>query len=158
VLRSSLVARNVLDGWESAPAFAASDLTLSNVTVADNRSTGPDDCGVEVLSGESAAVGLTLLNTVFADNAWTADVCLDGTLTATYSSAWGDAEPVIDTGGLPVAWPGLVVDPGFAGLAEGYGYTLDAASPLLDAGDPALSDPDGSRSDIGAFGGPAGWP
>jgi MYXO-CTERM domain-containing protein len=30
----------------------------------------------------------------------------------------------------------------------------DAGSPLIDAGDPALSDPDGSRSDIGAFGGP----
>lgn len=28
-------------------------------------------------------------------------------------------------------------------------------SPLLDAGDPALLDPDGSRSDIGAYGGPA---
>lgn len=27
-------------------------------------------------------------------------------------------------------------------------------SPLLDAGDPTLSDPDGTRSDIGAFGGP----
>jgi uncharacterized protein (TIGR03382 family) len=29
-----------------------------------------------------------------------------------------------------------------------------ATSPLVDAGDPAISDPDASRSDIGAFGGP----
>jgi parallel beta-helix repeat protein len=33
-------------------------------------------------------------------------------------------------------------------------YTLGAGSPCIDAGDPALSDPDNSRSDMGAFGGP----
>jgi predicted outer membrane repeat protein len=33
-----------------------------------------------------------------------------------------------------------------------------AASPLVDAGDPDLEDPDGSRSDIGAFGGPGADP
>ena len=31
---------------------------------------------------------------------------------------------------------------------------LDPASPLVDAGDPSVLDPDGSPSDIGAFGGP----
>jgi hypothetical protein len=31
-------------------------------------------------------------------------------------------------------------------------------SPLIDAGDPSILDPDGSRSDIGAFGGPASDP
>ena len=39
--------------------------------------------------------------------------------------------------------------------------TLAAGSPAIDAGDPSISDPDGSRSDIGAFGGPfsmeGGW-
>jgi len=36
---------------------------------------------------------------------------------------------------------------------------LDPASPLIDAGDPTILDPDGSRSDIGIYGGPAagGW-
>ncbi|RME49773.1 MAG: hypothetical protein D6795_11205, partial [Deltaproteobacteria bacterium] len=33
---------------------------------------------------------------------------------------------------------------------------LSSDSPLIDAGDPALLDPDGSRSDIGAYGGPGG--
>jgi len=32
---------------------------------------------------------------------------------------------------------------------------LGAASPLIDAGDPALLDPDGSTADMGAYGGPA---
>ena len=35
-----------------------------------------------------------------------------------------------------------------------HGYHLAADSPLVDAGDPALLDPDGSPSDMGAFGGP----
>jgi len=35
-------------------------------------------------------------------------------------------------------------------------FTLDPLSPAIDAGDPAISDPDGSRSDMGAFGGPYG--
>jgi|GEM_PF-2626861 len=39
-------------------------------------------------------------------------------------------------------------DPGNDNLCPGIG------SPLTDAGDPALMDPDGSRADIGAFGGP----
>jgi uncharacterized protein (TIGR03382 family) len=33
-------------------------------------------------------------------------------------------------------------------------FVLTATSAMRDAGDPALSDPDGSRSDIGAWGGP----
>ncbi|RME53032.1 MAG: hypothetical protein D6795_05965, partial [Deltaproteobacteria bacterium] len=33
---------------------------------------------------------------------------------------------------------------------------LSSDSPLIDAGDPGILDPDGSRSDIGAYGGPEG--
>ena len=35
-------------------------------------------------------------------------------------------------------------------------FTLHPDSPAIDAGDPAITDPDGSRSDMGAFGGPYG--
>lgn len=34
---------------------------------------------------------------------------------------------------------------------------LGSESPCVDAGDPTLLDPDGSGSDIGAFGGPDAW-
>jgi hypothetical protein len=43
-------------------------------------------------------------------------------------------------------------DPGAA--IEGWDLRLSLGSELIDAGDPALLDPDGTRSDIGAFGGP----
>lgn len=40
-------------------------------------------------------------------------------------------------------------------LADTLLYRLSPDSPLIDAGDTLLSDPDGSRSDIGPYGGPA---
>jgi hypothetical protein len=36
-------------------------------------------------------------------------------------------------------------------------FHLQAYSPLIDAGDPTILDRDGSRSDIGLYGGPYGW-
>jgi hypothetical protein len=49
----------------------------------------------------------------------------------------------------------LSADPGFVDPA-GCDLHLDPGSPCIDAGDPGLTDPDGSRSDIGAFGGEYG--
>ena len=39
-------------------------------------------------------------------------------------------------------------------VASDWDLHLDTASPLIDAGDPGIKDADGSRSDIGAYGGP----
>ncbi|MCB9762498.1 MAG: hypothetical protein H6739_22055 [Alphaproteobacteria bacterium] len=52
----------------------------------------------------------------------------------------------------------LAVDPGFevrwSGGCDRDTWFLATESPLVDAGDPSISDWDGSRSDIGAYGGP----
>jgi hypothetical protein len=50
----------------------------------------------------------------------------------------------------------LHVDPMFNNSDSGD-FRLQAYSPLIDAGDPNILDVDGSRSDIGAFGGPGGY-
>jgi len=55
----------------------------------------------------------------------------------------------------------IVADPMFVNdtipVYEGsYDYHLQAYSPAIDAGDPNILDVDGSRSDIGVFGGPGG--
>ena len=73
---------------------------------------------------------------------------------ATYSNLWGDI----------LAWDpagadgNLAVDPSYrdlsAGAALDWDLRLSADSWLVDQGDPAVSDDDGSRSDIGAYGGP----
>ncbi len=59
----------------------------------------------------------------------------------------------------PVGVDGNVAsDPGFVDrtgdVAEGWDLHLGIASPLVDAGDPSASDPDGSIADIGPYGGP----
>lgn len=53
----------------------------------------------------------------------------------------------------------VVATPGFArtaGEPSTWDLHLLATSPLVDAGDPTLLDADGTRSDIGAYGGPGG--
>jgi hypothetical protein len=47
----------------------------------------------------------------------------------------------------------IAVDPMFADSAAGD-FRLSANSPCKHAGDPSIHNPDGSRSDIGAYGGP----
>lgn len=85
-------------------------------------------------------------------------------LRASYCDAWGNAAG--DVLGLTEPWEtggNLSADPGWLDVTGdrplAWNLHLAAGSPLVDAGDPALSDPDGGRSDLGAWGGPVadGW-
>jgi hypothetical protein len=70
-----------------------------------------------------------------------------------------------DAGGLWTELPGyqnLVVDPMMVKWTADENpnndrFQLAVGSPLIDGGDSTLLDPDGSRSDIGAYGGPLLW-
>ncbi|MCK6606245.1 MAG: T9SS type A sorting domain-containing protein [Ignavibacteriaceae bacterium] len=73
---------------------------------------------------------------------------------------WQTAE--IISGVQPnVYYENITAEPMFMrSVDSGYAKTdfrLQANSPLIDAGDSTLPDPDGSRSDIGVYGGPGGW-
>jgi hypothetical protein len=81
-------------------------------------------------------------------------------LVATYG-VWHGNVPVdlTQTSASDVTGSVAVFEPGFAVWSDDGDFTNDdltpaAGSPLIDAGDPALWDVDGSRSDIGATGGP----
>ncbi|MFN7142320.1 MAG: right-handed parallel beta-helix repeat-containing protein, partial [Myxococcota bacterium] len=55
----------------------------------------------------------------------------------------------------------ISADPRFAGVSNDADWTNDdftllSGSPAIDAGDPGTSDADGSRADVGAYGGPSG--
>jgi len=75
--------------------------------------------------------------------------------TVTYSNFFGVTSPA---GSKAALGAGMIdTDPQFTNAGAGD-YTLKPGSPCVDAGDPAFKDPDGSTSDMGAFGGPFALP
>ncbi len=86
-------------------------------------------------------------NIVMGCDAWNLEP-----LASSYSIFWDNGVEYADS----VTGVGnLYVDPGFTDPAAGD-FTLRSDSPAIDAGDPsgAFSDADGSRNDIGLYGGP----
>ena len=78
-----------------------------------------------------------------------------------FCNVWGNDKGAVIGDDPPATGEGnLSQDPMYADPSgrrpENWDMTLADGSPLIDAGDPELEDPDGSRSDIGAYGGPGG--
>jgi hypothetical protein len=109
-----------------------------------------------------AEAGVRLDNTVVAYTAAGAalhpyDAESAAALTFTHGNLYGNASG--DVGGeLSTAPSSLAAEPGFAGWwddgRDNDSFVLTSQSPMRDAGNPKLLDPDGTRSDIGAYGGP----
>jgi len=82
----------------------------------------------------------------------------------THCDVWGNTPTDIDTQSNPAGADGNIeAPPEFLQAVTDDVFDLDLHlatwSSLVDAGDPTRTDPDGSPSDIGAFGGPYGsWP
>ena len=78
-------------------------------------------------------------------------------LTFQYNNAWNNN---VNFSGFTPDSTNLSVDPMIVNDDTTLGeldFHLQAYSPLIDAGDPTILDRDGSRSDIGLYGGPYGW-
>jgi hypothetical protein len=128
-------------------------LTILNVDIAGNVGDG--------LWLETAA-GSSVVNTILAFNT---GVGLGGdtaehTGVLAYDLVWGNGT---DWGGLLASREGfdgnLAADPRYASLTldgdlAGDSFLLTSLSPARDAGDPGLTDLDGSPSDMGSYGGP----
>jgi hypothetical protein len=75
-----------------------------------------------------------------------------------WSNGWDNAEGDWEHLGRGVLEQELAVDPAYLDTSatdpSAWDLHLGADSELVDAGDPSVADPDGSRADIGAFGGP----
>ncbi len=104
------------------------------------------------LSANTATISGGGLATVFGTSTSSAHNCI----------LWGDSAPetAVITGTLAIDWSD--VDGGFAGSgninadplfqsAPNHDYHLLAGSPCIDSGDPAQTDPDSSRIDMGAY-------
>ena len=109
----------------------------------------------------------SLTNVLIAENmgsAWT--ISMNGGPLPTFTSCafWNNGSAVFDGFPDPTGTDGnLTIDPELLDLSLvdplDWDLHLSASSPLIDAGDPSVLDPDGSPSDIGAYGGPLGaWP
>jgi hypothetical protein len=72
-----------------------------------------------------------------------------------YNNFWNvETEVYVEPGGtIDTTGGNLREYPMFIGSGD---YHLQALSPLIDAGDPTIMDVDGTRSDIGVYGGPGG--
>ena len=111
-----------------------------------------------------ASLGAVVSNTLFAwagegDGVWSDDDSASYAIFG-YNDFWSNTEAhvggALDEGVLTY-YDNLFVDPDLPGYTGDCADDLrpDVDSPLVDAGNPDVLDPDGSPSDIGAFGGSA---
>ena len=141
-------------GWGVGGLYVYDGGVVRNVVVEDNDS---HDYGT---GGAHAADGATLINVAVSRNESDGDsggLSVSGTIDLLHCTLWDNVPNDYDGIPNPYGVDGnLNEDPLFLG---GDDYHIDALSGLVDAGDPSWLDPDGSPSDIGAFGGPdaGGW-
>jgi predicted outer membrane repeat protein len=150
-----------LNNTSGSQGGALAFLSGSHATVHNN--TFLDNAGVNGGAIVFGVNGFDLRNNLVAGTTAGSGVVASGGLVAAADfNLWWDNVPM-DRVGVSAA-PGDV-----SAAPELLGWTADgdcladvvwpaAGSPAIDAGDPALLDPDGSRSDVGASGGPGADP
>jgi hypothetical protein len=121
---------------------------LRNGTLVGNVASTGAGC---LANGAGAA--LDVHNTIVSGHAGAAlDTRGGGSIALRYALLWNGDGDSTAAPGVVLQDGTLSADPAFLDAAAGD-YALTPMSPARDAGDPAVLDPDGSRSDIGATGG-----
>ncbi|MEN0061117.1 MAG: right-handed parallel beta-helix repeat-containing protein [Myxococcota bacterium] len=120
----------------------------TNMTVVNNTIHGSQSDNSLIWADEDST--LTFQNNALVANQGSALVSL-GSVTPSFNLYWdNDTEPSVKMGS------DVLADPAFedATLDCDANFRYPPGSPLVDAGDEAILDIDGTRSDIGAYGGP----
>jgi parallel beta-helix repeat protein len=176
----ALVYRNIVKNyWKGIGAFGATRVVASNNLVADNLGWGiivtgsaymdvtnnvvahNGNCGLAIWSDSA---GGRFANNIVVDNGWRDEwVCPQvGFWNYGYPDRFIISHNDIfnNNGGQYRDMPdqtdrfgNISADPGFVG---GDDYHLSEKSPCRDTGDEGITDNDGSRSDMGIYGGPRG--
>jgi predicted outer membrane repeat protein len=150
VLENTRLEGNVASASGGALALHAAHGEVRNALFVGNEA--PAGAALSAVSGSD----LEAINTIFTESRGGAAVHADRGVAPSmrYDDFYdndGDFDGVPDVIGTD---GNLDRPPGFVD-ADSHDYRLMPGSPLVDAGDPGLHDPDGTRSDIGAHGGPA---
>ena len=132
------------------------EVSMFNNTFVGNISTQGDDLWATLSPAE-------IVNTIFAYSSASSSVYAADSISASENVAYNDwynnTSNTAGSFGFSVTSNGnMVNDPIFTlysqdGDCENDVLTLEPSSPLIDVGDPTRFDLDGTRSDIGAFGG-----
>ena len=179
---AAVVYRNEISGyWKGIGSFGSSRAVVRNNIVRDNLGWGVvatgtstmeaannvivrnGNCGFALWSDEASGL---FTNNVVAWNGWREEwVCprvgvwMNGNparMPVEFNDVWRNVEDDYRDMEDPTGTRGNIsVAPAFAGSLD---FRPLPASPLIDAGNPLFTDPDGTRSDIGAHGGPAAPP
>ena len=146
----------------------SSSSTLVNAVVVGNSAGGddpPPGAGIAISGGSPALSNVTVANNATSENYdWYVGGITGTPATLDHCNVWNNSPSDFDAGYDPIGVDGNISeDPQFLDVTApdplDWDLHLATTSPLIDAGDPAVLDPDGSPSDIGAYGGPgaASW-
>lgn len=129
----------------------ASQAHVENVTFVDNFA-GDYGHGFHLRQGEATLVNILVADHVDGQVLATADY---GINTISHIGVYGNNGPELREHYVAEALRGapLFVNGDLSKAPADRDYHLLPGSPFIDAGDPTITDPDGSPSDIGAFGG-----
>jgi parallel beta-helix repeat protein len=152
-----------------------SQVTIKNNIIKDNVQEGIDiedgntveiinntitnNFGIDRPGGISIyrSASVEIINNIIVDNNGSGiyrsvggDIPYTGTLTEKYNDVWNNSNGDYD--GLEAGTGDISLDPKFVSATD---FHLQSDSPAIDAGDPdsQYNDPDGSRNDMGAYGG-----
>ncbi len=141
---NSILKNNLFYGQGHIAMFSYSDIIQNNVIIGNN---GNWDVGI-------IGADLDIRNNHIenAQNGIRFDPGGGSFITAKYNSLWNNE---INFRNFTPDTTNIIANPMFYD-ASNQDFHLQMFSPLIDAGDPVILDVDGSRSDIGIYGGPFG--
>lgn len=150
-----------------------SSITLTNVDIVSNKLYATYAYGGGLYAGyygDATFVNTSVYANVLSGSNVTGGAIMGygstyaGTISASYSNFYSNTSAEFYNLTSPVGSSGNVaVSPGYTSTSASdpasWDLTLKSGSSLSNAGDPAILDADGSRSDVGAYGGPegSGW-
>lgn len=175
---SATVLRNRVSGfWKGIGTFGNSKAVVRNNAVLDNLGWGIIATGTSFLEASNNVIGRNgncgfaiwseeakgeCTNNIIVNNGWREEwVCPQvgiwnygdvSNFSITYNNVWGNEKGNYkDLPDLSGKDGNISLDPGFLSETD---FHLPQNSPLRDSGNPFFTDPDGTISDIGMYGGP----